>query len=182
MTKAVLGIIGGSGIYDLPGLEKVRSKTLRSPWGDAVGAAAHRRDRRPAGRLSIAPQSRPSPLAVRHQLSRQYRRAQARRRHRSRLAVGLRLFQGKLAARHVRPGRSVRRPHLQARQFVFRQGLRRPCLDGASGVAAIAHPPRGSRDGRGHRRGARRHLCLHRGAAILDAGREVSPTRISAIR
>src|SRR6201988_2642956 len=33
MAKAVLGIIGGSGIYDLPGLEKVRSKTIRSPWG-----------------------------------------------------------------------------------------------------------------------------------------------------
>ena len=25
MTKAVLGIIGGSGLYDLPGLEKVRN-------------------------------------------------------------------------------------------------------------------------------------------------------------
>jgi 5'-methylthioadenosine phosphorylase len=33
MTKAVLGVIGGSGIYDLPGLEKVRQKTIRSPWG-----------------------------------------------------------------------------------------------------------------------------------------------------
>src|SRR3974390_3737260 len=33
MTKAVLGVIGGSGIYDLPGLEKVRSKTIKSPWG-----------------------------------------------------------------------------------------------------------------------------------------------------
>jgi 5'-methylthioadenosine phosphorylase len=34
MTKAVLGIIGGSGIYDLPGLEKVRRKTIKSPWGE----------------------------------------------------------------------------------------------------------------------------------------------------
>ena len=34
MTKAVLGIIGGSGIYDLPGLEKVRSKKIKSPWGE----------------------------------------------------------------------------------------------------------------------------------------------------
>src|ERR1051325_9914803 len=34
MTKAVLGIIGGSGIYDLPGLEKVRSKSIKSPWGE----------------------------------------------------------------------------------------------------------------------------------------------------
>jgi 5'-methylthioadenosine phosphorylase len=34
MTNAVLGVIGGSGIYDLPGLEKVRQKTIRSPWGE----------------------------------------------------------------------------------------------------------------------------------------------------
>ena len=34
MTKAVLGIIGGSGVYDLPGLQKVRTKTIRSPWGE----------------------------------------------------------------------------------------------------------------------------------------------------
>src|SRR5438552_15553518 len=34
MAKAVLGIIGGSGIYDLPGLEKVRSKRIKSPWGE----------------------------------------------------------------------------------------------------------------------------------------------------
>jgi len=34
MAKAVLGIIGGSGIYDLPGLEKARSKTIKSPWGE----------------------------------------------------------------------------------------------------------------------------------------------------
>jgi 5'-methylthioadenosine phosphorylase len=34
MTKAVLGIIGGSGIYDLPGLRKARRKTIKSPWGE----------------------------------------------------------------------------------------------------------------------------------------------------
>jgi 5'-methylthioadenosine phosphorylase len=34
MTKAVLGIIGGSGIYDLPGLEKVREQAIKSPWGE----------------------------------------------------------------------------------------------------------------------------------------------------
>jgi 5'-methylthioadenosine phosphorylase len=34
MTKAVLGIIGGSGIYDLPGIEKARQRTIRSPWGE----------------------------------------------------------------------------------------------------------------------------------------------------
>ncbi len=38
MTKSVLGIIGGSGIYDLPGLEKVREERVKSPWGEASGA------------------------------------------------------------------------------------------------------------------------------------------------
>jgi 5'-methylthioadenosine phosphorylase len=38
MTKAVLGIIGGSGVYDLPGLEKVRSKKIAGPWGEPSGA------------------------------------------------------------------------------------------------------------------------------------------------
>jgi 5'-methylthioadenosine phosphorylase len=34
MTKAVLGVIGGSGIYDLPGLEKVRQRKITSRWGE----------------------------------------------------------------------------------------------------------------------------------------------------
>ena len=35
MTKAVLGIIGGSGVYDMPGLENQRWKRVDSPWGEA---------------------------------------------------------------------------------------------------------------------------------------------------
>ena len=38
MTKAVLGIIGGSGVYDLPGLEKVRVKKIASAWGEPSAA------------------------------------------------------------------------------------------------------------------------------------------------
>src|SRR5467141_3421380 len=34
MTRSVLGIIGGSGIYDLPGLERVVEKIIASPWGE----------------------------------------------------------------------------------------------------------------------------------------------------
>ncbi len=33
MVKSVLGIIGGSGVNDLPGLGKVRSETVETPWG-----------------------------------------------------------------------------------------------------------------------------------------------------
>jgi 5'-methylthioadenosine phosphorylase len=35
MTKAVLGVIGGSGVYDLPGLTNVREKRIASPWGES---------------------------------------------------------------------------------------------------------------------------------------------------
>ena len=38
MTKAVLGIIGGSGIYDLPGLENVKHRKIKSPWGEPSAA------------------------------------------------------------------------------------------------------------------------------------------------
>jgi len=34
MAKAVLGIIGGSGIYDLPGIEDVHERRLTTPWGE----------------------------------------------------------------------------------------------------------------------------------------------------
>ena len=37
MAKSVLGIIGGSGIYDLPGLGDVREQRIASPWGDPSG-------------------------------------------------------------------------------------------------------------------------------------------------
>jgi 5'-methylthioadenosine phosphorylase len=38
MTRAVLGVIGGSGIYDLPGLENVREERIASPWGEPSAA------------------------------------------------------------------------------------------------------------------------------------------------
>jgi 5'-methylthioadenosine phosphorylase len=38
MAKAVLGVIGGSGVYDLPGLEDVREERLASPWGEPSDA------------------------------------------------------------------------------------------------------------------------------------------------
>ncbi|WP_342360900.1 S-methyl-5'-thioadenosine phosphorylase [Terrarubrum flagellatum] len=34
MTKAMLGVIGGSGVYDLPGIEDVREEAVASPWGE----------------------------------------------------------------------------------------------------------------------------------------------------
>src|SRR3982750_1074849 len=41
MTRAVLGIIGGSGIYDLPGLENAREEAIASPWGEPSAPVRH---------------------------------------------------------------------------------------------------------------------------------------------
>jgi 5'-methylthioadenosine phosphorylase len=38
VTQAVLGIIGGSGLYDLPGLEKAEWRAIDSPWGQPSDA------------------------------------------------------------------------------------------------------------------------------------------------
>ena len=38
MTKAILGVIGGSGVYDLPGLEEIREERIASPWGEPSDA------------------------------------------------------------------------------------------------------------------------------------------------
>src|SRR4029450_2730893 len=37
MTKSILGVIGGSGIYELPGLTNVREQRIVSPWGEPSG-------------------------------------------------------------------------------------------------------------------------------------------------
>ena len=34
MTKSVLGIVGGSGLYDIPSLKKLHWETIASPWGE----------------------------------------------------------------------------------------------------------------------------------------------------
>lgn len=38
MTKSILGIIGGSGIYDLPGISDVREERVNTPWGEPSDA------------------------------------------------------------------------------------------------------------------------------------------------
>ncbi len=38
MTKAILGIIGGSGVYDLPGLEDLHEERVSTPWGEPSDA------------------------------------------------------------------------------------------------------------------------------------------------
>ncbi len=132
MTSVVLGIIGGSGIYDLPGLENARDEAIRSPWGEPSAPVRH-------GTIAGLPIVFLSRHDKGHRLSpsdinypRQYRRAEARRRHRPDFAVGLRLVQGGTASRHLRAGRSVRRPHHRRESSFFGRG----CVAHVS----MAHP------------------------------------------
>src|SRR5271157_5542304 len=38
MTKAIVGVIGGSGVYHLPGLKDLREETVSTPWGEPSDA------------------------------------------------------------------------------------------------------------------------------------------------
>jgi 5'-methylthioadenosine phosphorylase len=38
MTRAVVGIVGGSGVYELPGLEEIRDERVATPWGEPSDA------------------------------------------------------------------------------------------------------------------------------------------------
>ncbi|HET6375113.1 MAG TPA: S-methyl-5'-thioadenosine phosphorylase [Methylocella sp.] len=38
MARAIVGIIGGSGVYDLPGLEALREERIETPWGEPSDA------------------------------------------------------------------------------------------------------------------------------------------------
>jgi 5'-methylthioadenosine phosphorylase len=41
MTQSVLGILGGSGLYDLPGLQNTQWKRIASPWGTPSDEILH---------------------------------------------------------------------------------------------------------------------------------------------
>ena len=78
-----IGIIGGSGLYEMDGLTDVREVAVETPFGapsDAIvrGALGDARAVLPA-----APRPRPPPAALRAALPRQHLRAQAARRRRA---------------------------------------------------------------------------------------------------
>ena len=64
MTKSVLGIIGGSGFYNLPGLENPRWEKVMTPWGAPSDEILFAEIDGPAGPLPAAARARPSGAAV----------------------------------------------------------------------------------------------------------------------
>ena len=171
MTKAVLGIIGGSGIYDLPGLEKVRQRKIKSPWGE------------PSAPLRIG-EIAGTPVVFLSRHDKGHRLSPSDINYRANIDVLKRAGVTDLVSlsacgsfkQELPPGTFVLVDQFVDRTFnraelVLRQGLRRPCLDGASGLAALAGPHRRRRRARRDQDRARRHLCLHGRTAVLHATR-----------
>ena len=182
MTKSVLGIIGGSGIYELPGLEKAQTTLVTSPWGEASAPLL-------IGEIG----GLPIVFLSRHGKGHRYSPSDIN--YRANIDVLKRAGVTDLVSlsacgsfrEELSPGTFV-----LIDQLVDRTHKRESSFFGKGCVAhvSMAHPvsPR-LRDPyrRGGNRGgdqscARRHLRLHRRSAILDVRREVSHTKTSATR
>ena len=168
MTKSVLGIIGGSGIYDLPGLENVREERIKSPWGE------------PSGPLRIG-EIAGLPVVFLSRHDKGHRLSPSDINYRANIDVLKRAGVTDLVSlsacgsfkEELPPGTFV-----LVDQFVDRTYKRESSFFGKGMVAhvSMAHPvsPRlraAHRRGRAARkassRRARRHLCVHGGAAVL---------------
>ena len=171
MTRAVLGIIGGSGIYDLPGLEDVHEQRVNTPWGE------------PSDLLRTASRRLPIVFLPRH--DRGHRIPPSEINYRANIDALKRLGVTDLVSfsacgsykEELSPGTFVLvddfvdRTSRRESSF-FGQGLRRARLVRASGGAAAAGPGRTRGRCRGHRRSARRHRGVHGRPAVLDARRD----------
>ena len=149
MSEAVLGIIGGSGIYDLPGLTDLREERIASPWGEPSDVLRIGR----IGKTKIVFLPRhgrghaipPSEINYRANIDVLKRAGvtdlvslSACGSYESELYPGLFVLVDQFVDRTAERASSL-----------LRQGLRRACLAGASGRPGPAGAHRRGRDGRG---------------------------------
>ena len=135
-SAAVIGIIGGSGLYQIDGLTDIAWRRVASPFGETsdefcfgtlggtqvVFLPRH-------GRGHRIP---PSEINYRANIDALKRAGVTDLISLS--AVGI--AEAGAAARRLRAGRSVHRPHLCAREELLRHRSRRACVVGASGLRA----------------------------------------------
>ena len=92
MSKPIIGIIGGSGVCNLPGLQDLRKNASPRPGANRRTCCISGGSAEPRRCSCRAPRAGPPLVAVGHKLPGQYRRHEARRRHRLyRVGLGLRL-------------------------------------------------------------------------------------------
>ena len=169
-----IGIIGGSGLYDMAELTDREERTVDDAVRRAVGARTCIGDAaRAARRVSGAARRRPPAAAVRAELPRQHLRLQGARRRVD--PVGERGRQPARGLQAAGPGRcpissSIARAAAISTFFgdglVAHVGVRASVLR----PAERRSPTTSAHGGRRHR-APRRHLRVHGRAAVLDAGR-----------
>ena len=175
MGKTVLGVIGGSGFYQMKGLDRGRAGRAHDAVRPPLGPVLSRQARRVRRGLSLAPRPRPSHDALRAEFPRQHLRHETARRRSPGLGQHRRQHEGGTAAGRPRGARPVHRPHLQAAGDVFRRRNRRTRLAGRPGVrGARARAVRGGRRRRRDGPSAAACICASRGRSFPPA-----PSRIS---
>ena len=172
MAKAIVGVIGGSGVYHLEGMSRNQGRASRDALGRALRRSSLRPHRGHAGGVPVAARPGPPLFAVHDQLSRQYRRAQARRASptSSRSPPAAPFAGNSIPGCSCSSINSRTGPSRARRAFSARAASRmsrwptrsRRCC--SRRVAAAAR-------GGGNRLPSRGNLCLHGRAAILDARR-----------
>ena len=140
MTRTVLGIVGGSGLYEIPGLKDVHWEDVRSPWGSPSDQILFAElDGLPIrflprhGRGHKIP---PSAINFRANID-------ALKRAGVTDVVSVSAcgsLKEEPATRAFRDRRPVHRPHLRAREELLRHRLRRPRVDGRSGLPGAGRP------------------------------------------
>ena len=115
MSEWTIGIIGGSGLYEIDALEDAQWIAVDTPWGAPSDALLIGRIAGVKFVFLAPPRPRPPDPAERSQFPRQYRRAEAGGLHRHRRHLGGRLAARGAGAGPLRRGRPVHRPNLRAR-------------------------------------------------------------------
>ncbi len=171
MSDVRIGVIGGSGLYEMAGLDGGGGAAHRDALGRAFGRLHSGRPRRSQGGLPGPPRPRASPAADGAQLPRQRLRLQDSRRRVPDLGLGGRIAQEGVRSRAHRRSGPVLRPHASPARHLLRQRHRGARLAGASGLAGSGGDSRRFRRRRRRRDPPRRLLRQHGGSAVLDPRR-----------
>ena len=168
--KPTIGIIGGSGLYSMPGFEGHEERTV----DDALGRALGRLHRGPPGgqgsRVPLPARPRASYLAFGAEFSRQHLGHEIAGCRAHSFAQRGRLAEGRTQASRFRDSLPVRRSHARTRIYVFRRRAGRAHQLRASDLHPDGRCRLRRRPGRGRTRQARRHVPVHGRSGVFDAG------------
>nr|P23139.1 RecName: Full=Uncharacterized 25.8 kDa protein in petC 3'region [Rhodospirillum rubrum]CAA39061.1 ORF2 [Rhodospirillum rubrum] len=172
--QPVLGVIGGSGVYDIDGLEGARWQTVESPFGDVSDQIL--RGTLDGLEMAFLPRHGRGHVLAPSDVN---YRANIDALKRAGVTEILSVSAVGSLAEDLPPGTFVIADQFIDRTFAreksfFRQGSGRPCQHGPSGQRLAGRSRRRGSGRSGHSPSPGRHLSVHGGAAVLDPGRKQS--------